>query len=87
MGFPSSFPLQDGSAHNVWAFILDRDVTYPDHYDRTAYAIGDALPYDYENPSMSGSFFEFLDIFAYHEIPAWRYLNPLLGSGTRRVFW
>jgi 3'-phosphoadenosine 5'-phosphosulfate sulfotransferase (PAPS reductase)/FAD synthetase len=75
MGFPPAFPLQDGSARDVWAFILNRDVTYPDHYDRAAYAIGDVSPHDYDDTRMSGSFFEFLDLYAYYRASAWRHLD------------
>lgn len=75
MGFPAAFPLRDWSARDVWAFIVDRGVSYPEHYDRAAYAIGYASPRDYEDTRMSAFFFEFLDPFVHHGVSAWRHLD------------
>jgi hypothetical protein len=37
----------------VWAFLVDHDVPYPDHYDRVAAVIDDGSPRAYERVRMS----------------------------------
>jgi len=75
MGFPAALPVREWSARDVWGFLVDRDVTYPEHYDRAAQAIGDGSPRDYEDTRMSAFFFEFLDPFVHHGVSAWRHLD------------
>jgi len=48
LGVRSAFPLRDWSARDVWAFLVDRGVPYPEHYDRLAATTGDGGPRAYE---------------------------------------
>lgn len=48
LGQPAAFPLREWSARDVWAYIVDRDLPYPDHYDRLAATTGDGSPRAYE---------------------------------------
>lgn len=48
LGQPAAFPIRKWSARDVWAFIVDRDLPYPDCYDRLAATTGDGGPRDYE---------------------------------------
>lgn len=73
LGQPSAFPLREWSARDVWAFLVDRDVTYPRHYDQAARTTGDGSPTDYEAARMSAWFFEFLDPYTQHGLSAWRH--------------
>lgn len=75
LGQPSAFPLRDWSARDVWAFLVDRDVAYPEHYDRAARTTGDGSPGDYEATRMSAWFFEFLEPLTQHGLSAWRHLD------------
>lgn len=49
LGQPAAFPLRDWSARDVWAYIVDREVPYPRHYDRIAVSAGDGSPEAYED--------------------------------------
>lgn len=73
MGFPSAFPLRDWSARDVWAYIVDRGVPYPGHYDRAAHTAGSGRPRDYEATRMSAWFFSFLEPMTHHGLSAWRH--------------
>ena len=48
LGEPAAFPLRDWSARDVWAYLVDQGVPYPDHYDRLAETTGDRRPAAYE---------------------------------------
>jgi len=48
LGLRAAFPLRDWSARDIWAYLVDRDVPYPDHYDRLAATTGDGSPRAYE---------------------------------------
>jgi 3'-phosphoadenosine 5'-phosphosulfate sulfotransferase (PAPS reductase)/FAD synthetase len=48
LGQPAAFPIREWSARDVWAYIVDRDLPYPDHYDRIAATTGDGGPRAYE---------------------------------------
>ncbi len=48
LGLRAAFPIRDWSARDVWAYIVDNEVPYPDHYDRLAAATGDGDPRAYE---------------------------------------
>ncbi|WP_330633684.1 phosphoadenosine phosphosulfate reductase domain-containing protein [Halocatena halophila] len=45
---PAAFPIREWSARDVWAFIVDWEIPYPDHYDRAATVIGNGGPRSYE---------------------------------------
>lgn len=47
-GLRAAFPLRDWSARDVWAYLVDDEVPYPDHYDRIAATTGDGSPRAYE---------------------------------------
>jgi 3'-phosphoadenosine 5'-phosphosulfate sulfotransferase (PAPS reductase)/FAD synthetase len=48
LGQPAAFPIREWSARDVWAYIVDQDLPYPDHYDRLAATTGDGGPRAYE---------------------------------------
>jgi len=48
LGKPAAFPIREWSARDVWAYIVDNDLPYPDHYDRVAATTGDGGPRAYE---------------------------------------
>jgi len=48
LGQPAAFPIREWSARDVWAYIVDQDLPYPDHYDRIAATTGDGGPRAYE---------------------------------------
>jgi len=53
LGQAAAYPIRDWSARDVWAFLVDRDVPYPDHYDRVAAVIDDGSPRAYERVRVS----------------------------------
>ena len=53
LGQPAAFPIRDWSARDVWAFLIDREVSYCSYYDRVAHATGDGSPRDYEQARLS----------------------------------
>lgn len=48
LGLPAAFPLREWSARDVWAYIVDQEVPYPDHYDQVAAVTDDGSPQAYE---------------------------------------
>lgn len=48
LGLRAAVPLRDWSARDVWAYLVDNEVPYPDHYDRIAATTGDGGPRAYE---------------------------------------
>ena len=47
-GLRAAFPIRDWSAWDVWAYLVDQNVPYPDHYDRLAATTGDGAARAYE---------------------------------------
>jgi len=48
LGQPAAFPIREWTARDVWAYIVDRDLPYPNHYDRLAATTADGSPRAYE---------------------------------------
>lgn len=74
LGHPAAYPIRDWSARDVWAFLVDRDVPYPDHYDRVAAVINDGSPRAYERVRMSMFFRDMGNSGRYQKdtLAAWR---------------
>lgn len=53
LGFPAAFPIRSWSARDVWAYLVDRNISYPPYYDRVAAVRDDGGPRAYERARMS----------------------------------